>query len=100
MAAACASAPGTAPSSSGDGSRRGSPPHELADTWHLKHDPTDATDVRVCCVPVAERWTRVEIEQHGWEQLGSAAGALRARNVAGWETLLPHVVRAIDQEDI
>jgi hypothetical protein len=48
---------------------------------------------------VAEGWTRVEIEQHGCEHLGSTAGALRARNVAGWETLLPHFVRAIDQED-
>jgi len=76
------------------------PPHELAYTWHLKRDPTDATHVRVRFDPVAEGRTRVEIEQHGWEHLGSEAGALRARNVAGWETLLPHFVRALDQEDI
>ena len=76
------------------------PPDELAYTCHLKRDPTDATHVRVRFVPVAEVSTRVEIEQHGWEHLGSVAGALRARHVAGWEALLPHFVRAIDQEDI
>ena len=54
------------------------PPHELAYTWHLKRGPTDATHVRVRFVPRGGRgWTRVEIEQHGWEHLGSAAGALR-----------------------
>ena len=74
------------------------PPHELGYTWHLKRDPTDATDVRVRFLPVAEEHARVDIEHHGWERLGSAAGAMRARNVTGWETLLPHFVSAIDRE--
>ena len=42
--------------------------------------------------------TRIEIEHRGWERLGSAAGEWRDRNRAGWQTLLPHYLAAIEKQ--
>jgi len=75
------------------------PPNGLAYTWHLRRDPVDATDVHVRFVPVADQLTRGEIEHRGWERLGASAGVWRDRNRAGWETLIPHLVHAIDEGD-
>jgi len=75
------------------------PPNGLAYTWHLKRDPIDATDVQVRFVPVADQLTRIEIEHRGWERLGALAAAWRDRNRSGWETLIPHLVHAIDEGD-
>ena len=91
--------PRTAPSSTWGRVTSWDPPYGLAYTWRLGRGPADATDVQVRFVPVGDRRTRVEIEHRGWERLGAAGDPWRARNVAGWETLLPHFVDAIDRED-
>jgi hypothetical protein len=49
-----------------------------------------ATDVAVTFLPLDAETTRVEIEQSGWERLGSIATELRDRNRTGWESLVPH----------
>jgi uncharacterized protein YndB with AHSA1/START domain len=70
------------------------PPSMLAYTWHLRRDRADATDVRIRFVSVEPDRTRVDIEHAGWERLGADAMAWRQRNRQGWDTLLPHYVKA------
>jgi len=75
------------------------PPTQLAYLWHLRRDRADATEVDIRFVPLGATATRVEIEHRGWERLGSAAGEWRERNRAGWQTLLPHFLAAIEKGD-
>lgn len=70
------------------------PPSTLAYRWHLRSDRADATDVRIRFVPVEPDRTRVDIEHTGWERLGADATLWRQRNQQGWDTLLPHFVKA------
>ena len=39
--------------------------------------------------------TLVEIEHRGWERLGDAGEERQARNLVGWEAVLPHFRAAI-----
>ena len=71
------------------------PPSRLGYSWHLNRDRIDATEVEIHFVARGEGRTRVEIEHRDWDRLGSAAGAWRERNVAGWTTLLPHYRAAV-----
>ena len=64
------------------------PPSELGYRWHLGSDPATATDVAIRFRPEGSATTRVEIEHRGWERLGEAATEWRARNHAGWDSLL------------
>jgi uncharacterized protein YndB with AHSA1/START domain len=73
------------------------PPERLAYTWHLGRSADEATDVEVRFVPVADDTTRVEIEQRGWERFGDQAGPWRDRNRVGWDSLLPHFMKAIER---
>lgn len=73
-----------------------SPPTRLAYLWHLRRDRDDATEVLITFVPTGDA-TRVEIEHRGWERL-SDGEQWRERNVVGWQSLLPHYVRAIEKE--
>ena len=66
------------------------PPTRLAYTWHLKRDPSDATDVEIRFIPIGEVATQVEIEHRGWERLGADGESWRLRNQGGWSTLLPY----------
>ena len=66
------------------------PPTRLSYLWHLHRDPADATDVEIRFLDQGPVGTRIEIEHRGWERLGTTVGEVRARNRAGWETLLPH----------
>ena len=75
------------------------PPTTLGYSWHLGRDPEDATDVEVHFVAQDEATTRIEIEHRGWERLGESALAWRDRNRIGWETMLPHLVAAIEEGD-
>ena len=75
------------------------PPATLGYSWHLGRDPEDATDVEVHFVAQDEATTRIEIEHRGWERLGESALAWRDRNRIGWETMLPHLVAAIEEGD-
>jgi uncharacterized protein YndB with AHSA1/START domain len=75
------------------------PPTRLAYLWHLRQDRDAATEVDIRFQAEGDAGTRVEIEHRGWERLGSAAGAGRERNRAGWGTLLPHYVSAIGRGD-
>jgi hypothetical protein len=70
------------------------PPRRLAYLWHLRTDRADATEVEIAFVPTGARSTRVEIDHRGWERLGGRGPAWRARNLRGWETLLPPFVSA------
>ncbi len=71
------------------------PPARLAYLWHLKRDRTEATEVEIRFVPLADDATRVDIEHRGWEVLGAEGQSWRDRNRGGWTTLLPHYVRAV-----
>ena len=75
------------------------PPDRLGYSWHLGTEPERATEVEIRFIRQAAVRTRVEIEQRGWERLGADAGSWRDRNVAGWQDLLPHYVRAIAKGD-
>ena len=69
------------------------PPSRLGYLWHLRRDRADATDVEIRFVPHGAA-TRVEIEHRGWERLGAECQGWRDRNHGGWQSLLPHFVRA------
>jgi uncharacterized protein YndB with AHSA1/START domain len=72
------------------------PPTRLSYRWHLGQELADATEVEIRFVARGTGATRIEIEHHGWERLGRAAGQVRDRNRTGWETLLPHFAAAIE----
>ena len=72
------------------------PPARLAYLWYLGRDRAGATEVEIRFVARGAGATRVEIEHRGWERLGPAAGPWRARNQAGWDSLLPHFITAVD----
>ena len=71
------------------------PPRRLGYLWHLMRDRADATEVEIA-FRAHETGTRVEIEHRGWERLGADADVWRTRNHAGWSTLLPHYVSAVE----
>jgi uncharacterized protein YndB with AHSA1/START domain len=75
------------------------PPARLAYLWHLRQDPADSTEVEIRFVDLGDRMTRVEIEHRGWERLGRAAEGARSRNLAGWDSLLPHYLSALARGD-
>jgi uncharacterized protein YndB with AHSA1/START domain len=75
------------------------PPGRLGYLWHLLRDRSDATDVEITFRGHATG-TRVEIEHRGWERLGADGDLWRTRNQAGWSTLLPHYVTAVDRRPI
>jgi uncharacterized protein YndB with AHSA1/START domain len=70
------------------------PPRRLAYRWHLRQDPADATDVEITFGDAAGGGTEVRIVHGGWGRLGERAAALRDRNRAGWDGLLPHFMAA------
>jgi hypothetical protein len=78
------------------------PPSRLAYLWHLGLGRARATEVDIRFVASGESATTVEIEHRGWERLGREAPAWRERNVAGWQSLLPHfqvaAEKAVSQE--
>lgn len=74
-------------------------PHRLAYLWHIRRDRSDATDVEVRFVPVADGATRVDIVHTGWERLGAGGQAWRDANGAGWDGLLPHFIAAVIARD-
>jgi len=73
------------------------PPTRLGYLWHLRRDRADATEVEIRFVEQGDVATRVDIEHRGWEQLGASGQDWRERNRAGWETLLPHFVAALER---
>jgi hypothetical protein len=74
------------------------PPTQLAYLWHLGRDRADATEVEIRFVPRGNA-TRIEIEHRGWERLGDSADIWRERNLMGWQTLMPHVISALESRD-
>jgi Activator of Hsp90 ATPase homolog 1-like protein len=72
------------------------PPRRLGYLWHLRRDPSDATDVEITFTERGDRTTHVEIEHRGWERLADGA-TWRERNQQAWSTLLPHYQEAIEQ---
>jgi hypothetical protein len=76
---------------------RWEPPNRLGYLWHLRRDRTDATDVQITFREVAAHRATVEIVHQGWERLGADGPTWRTRNTQGWQTLLPHYQRALEQ---
>ena len=74
-----------------------SPPSALGYSWHLGREPDEATDVKVRFIALDHGRTRVEIEQSGWDRLGSSADVWMDRNRRGWDSLLPHFSAAIEK---
>jgi hypothetical protein len=74
------------------------PPDRLGYLWHLGRDAGDATEVDVRFLPRGAGRSRIEIEHRGWDRLGGDADLWQSRNRAGWETLLPHLLDATEQE--
>ena len=75
------------------------PPRRLAYLWHLARNRSDATEVEINFEPVGSAVTRVEINHRGWERLGDSATLWRERNEIGWESLLPHYLAALAEEE-
>ncbi len=73
------------------------PPVRLAYRWYLGQDRADATEVDIQFRSAGSTTTLIEIEHHGWERLGARGGAVRHRNTAGWESLLPHYLAALTE---
>jgi len=71
------------------------PPTQLGYLWYLRQDRADASEVDIRFVALGANATRVEIEHGGWERLGAAGEERRAKNIVGWETLLPHIRAAV-----
>jgi hypothetical protein len=76
------------------------PPARLVYLWHLRRDRADATEVEIRFIAQGTTAARIEIEHRGWERLGGAAGEWRERNRAGWQTLLPHYLAAIQEQAV
>jgi len=75
------------------------PPKQLVYSWYLRQDRADATEVEIRFVAKSAATTRIEIEHHGWERLGTAGEERRVQNRVGWESLLPHFRAAIEGGD-
>jgi len=71
------------------------PPARLRYLWHLFFDSSEATEVEITFSPVGGR-TAVRLEQRGWEQLGEAGPARRARTETAWGALTAAYIRACD----
>ena len=71
------------------------PPLRFGYLWHLRRDRADATDVEIRFLPVPGDRTRIEIEHTGWERLGADGRDWRDRNLGGWQSLLPHLLEAV-----
>jgi hypothetical protein len=72
------------------------PPNRFVYLWHIGRDRDDATEVEIRFAERGAATTLVEIEQRGWEALGGEAESWRDRNGAGWATLLPHFIAAVN----
>lgn len=75
------------------------PPHRLAYLWHLGRDRTEATEVEIDFAAAGPAATRVDINHRGWDRFGGSASAWRERNQAGWESLLPHYLTALTEQE-
>jgi uncharacterized protein YndB with AHSA1/START domain len=72
------------------------PPRRLVYLWHLRTERSDATEVEVAFDETESGSTRIRIDHRGWERLGERGPDWRARNVRGWETLVPHFGAAVN----
>jgi len=69
-------------------------PHRLGYLWHIRRDRSDATDVEITFVGLADGTTRVDIVHTGWERLGAQGQTWRDANAGGWKGLVPHFIHA------
>jgi hypothetical protein len=72
------------------------PPRRLGYLWHIARDRSDATDVALTFVDLADGTTRLDIVHTGWERLGAGGRAWRDANTAGWSALIPSFVTAAE----
>jgi uncharacterized protein YndB with AHSA1/START domain len=72
------------------------PPTRLAYDWHLRRDPSEATQVEIRFLDHGDGMTLVEIQHTGWDRLGAEGRQWRDRDRGGWATLLPHYVTAVE----
>lgn len=71
------------------------PPANLAFTWHIYGDASEATDVEVSFERLDSKRTRVQIVHSGWERLTGRVVELRIGNKTGWTDLLAAFSTAI-----
>ena len=69
-------------------------PCRIAYRWHIRRDPSDATDVLLEFVARSDGTTQLVITHTGWERLGAEDESWRDANAGGWNGLLPHFVGA------
>jgi uncharacterized protein YndB with AHSA1/START domain len=69
------------------------PPTRLRYRWHLFFEPSEATEVEITFLPVADR-TAVRLEQRGWERLGEAGPGRRTRTQGVWSILAAGFISA------
>jgi len=72
------------------------PPTRLRYRWHLFFAPAQATEVEVTFTALGAG-TAVRLEQRGFERLGDAGPARRARTGRAWGTIGAHFTRAAGQ---
>jgi uncharacterized protein YndB with AHSA1/START domain len=72
------------------------PPGALSYLWHLGQQSGAATRVAVRFRAEGSDATRIEIEHTGWERLAEQAEAMRRRNRAGWNGVIPRYVAALE----
>ena len=72
------------------------PPRRLGYLWHIARDRSDATDVELTFVELADGTTRLDIVHTGWGRLGAGGGAWRDANTNGWNALVPAFVGAAE----
>ena len=75
------------------------PPNRLGYLWHLARDRAHATEVEINFAPVEPGVTRVDISHRGWDSLGDSALLWRERNQIGWDSLLPHFLSALTEDE-
>jgi hypothetical protein len=69
-------------------------PRRLGYLWHIARDRSDATDVEITFVALADDRTRVDIVHSGWERLGASGQEWRDANRAGWYAVIPSFLAA------
>lgn len=74
------------------------PPHRLSYLWHLQRDRADATEVDIHFRARNAGGARIEIEHRGWDRLGGDGDRWRSRNQLGWDTLVPHFLDAVQEQ--
>ena len=76
----------------------GSPPTGCPICGTFERDRADATEVDIHFRARNAGGARIEIEHRGWDRLGGDGDRWRSRNQLGWDTLVPHFLDAVQEQ--